>query len=117
MADLTWNDLASKLASGAIFVDTTKGLCISASLVTGDAIAALTAEGVAEFVYKLLKAANGAQESKNATLAIGSRLNVFDSPSLSSPVLNADGTYYTIARVSANCRIAFGDASVSGDIQ
>lgn len=87
MNDLTWAELLAALTPDAVFVDASKGICISVSKVSGEAtlLNSLTQTGVVEFAYKLLDAANRAQTTKNSTLPVGSKLNAFGNPTWSTP--------------------------------
>jgi hypothetical protein len=87
MNDLTWAELLAALPPETIFVDATRGVCLNASLVSGEAtpLNQLTQAGVIEFIYKLLDAANRAQKTKNGALPTGSKLNSFSDPTWSTP--------------------------------
>ncbi|MEG4294217.1 hypothetical protein Q5692_35685 [Microcoleus sp. C2C3] len=106
MNDLTWAELLATLAPNSIFVDATKGICVSVSLVSGETtnLNALTQLGVVEFAYKLLDAANRAQTSKNATLPTGSKLNAFGAPTWSTPT--STGTVTARHSVSAQFTVS-----------
>jgi hypothetical protein len=91
MNDLTWAELLAALPPNTIFIDSTRGICVNVSSVSGEttALNALTQNGVIEFAYKLLDAANRAQKTKNTSLPAGSKLNSFGDPTWSTP--NAAG--------------------------
>ena len=114
MNDLTWAELLAALAPNTIFVDASKGICISVSLVSGETtpLNALTQTGVIEFAYKFLDAANRAQISKNSTLPTGSKLNAFGNPTWSTPT-NA-GT--VTARHSVNAQFTVSTATATAPL-
>lgn len=87
MNDLTFAELLAALPPEAIFIDSSRGICINVSLVSGEssALNLLTQVGVIEFCYKLLDAGNKAQKNKNSSLPTGSKLNSFGDPSWSTP--------------------------------
>lgn len=110
MNDLTWTELLTALPPNTIFVDSTRGICINVSLVSGEspALSTLTQAGVIEFCYKLLDAANRAQKSKNNTLPTGSKLNSFADPTWSTPNAagNVTGRHSVAAQFAISTNIA-----------
>jgi len=87
MNDLTWAELLAALPPEAVFIDSSRGVCINTSLVSGEStpLNLLTQVGVIEFCYKLLDAASRAQKAKNSSLPTGSKLNSFGDPVWSTP--------------------------------
>ncbi len=74
--DLTWDEL--NIALGGAAVTLAGGvLTISVNAVTGDTYAALTEEGVLEFMYKLRSACGNAQTTANESLETGEQLASF----------------------------------------
>lgn len=102
MNDLTWAELLAALPPNTIFVDSARGICINVSLVSGESpvLNLLTQNGVIEFAYKLLDAANRAQKTKNNALPAGSKLNSFSDPIWSTPnaVGNVTGRHSVAAQ-------------------
>jgi hypothetical protein len=115
MNDLTWAELLAALAPNSVFVDPTRGVCISASLVSGEStvISTLTAPGVVEFGFKLLEAANKAQATKNNSLPAGSKLNAFADTVWSTP--NANGA--VTARQSVNALFMVSTATATAPLK
>lgn len=89
--DLTFQQLANAAPAGAISLSG-DDVVISASLLTGDTIDALSASGVVEFCIKLLGAAEAAQTTANTGVATGSRLNSFFSTFSSVSLSNSGPT-------------------------
>lgn len=87
MNDLTWSELLAALPPESIFVDSSRGICVNVSKVSGETtnLNLLTQTGVIEFCYKLLDAASRAQKTKNSSLPTGSKLNSFGDPIWSTP--------------------------------
>lgn len=109
--DLTWAELLAALAPDSVFVDTSRGVCVNVSKVSGETsnISTLTATGVIEFAYKLLEAANKAQISKNNSLPTGSKLNAFGDTVWSTP--NAGGLVTARQSVSAQFTVSTASAT------
>lgn len=113
MADLTWAQLAAALPANAIvFANNT--ITIDAELVTGDGYTALSDEGVAEFMHKLLNACAAAQTTLNATLPSGSRLQAFPRAAFGVPAADTTGNFFTTATHTCQFSIPLNPNSVSG---
>lgn len=106
--DLTFDELNTALGGGAITFDT-DDIKISVKAITGDTYAGMTDEGVLEMLYKLRSACSDAQETANAALADGEKLDSFPGFSFSPPV---DG--YVSVTQSHTVRIPLNSATVVG---
>lgn len=106
--DLTFDELNNQFEEVAIS-HSADDITISVKAVTGDMKDALDADGVIEFMYKLIEACAKAQAAANAGLESGQRLNSFTGGSFSPP---ADG-YVTVTR-SMTSRIPLNTATVVG---
>ena len=93
LTDLTWQQLADKLPTGAIAI-VNGAVSINVGLVTDFTTGALTDPGVVKFFSVLFTAANKAQIDANAEQVDGERLTAF-SPAMIGT--NADG-YITLTR-------------------
>ncbi len=85
--DLTFDELNTALGGSAISLSGSD-VVISVSAITGDTYTALTDEGVIEFLYKIRSACTDAQDTANATLADGEKLDSFPGFSFSPPTDN-----------------------------
>lgn len=88
--DLTFNQLSNALPAGSIIVDSTHGVMLKASAITGDSIDDLNDTGVVETLFKLVRAANQAQNVVNQNASAGQRLNAFPAPVPSTPTIGAN---------------------------
>lgn len=93
LTDLTWQQLADKLPTGAITAENGK-VVIDVSLVNSSTIDGLIDSGVVKFFSLLFTAANKAQIDANATQADGEKLNSFSPATIGT---NANG-YITLTR-------------------
>ena len=87
LTDLTWQQLADKLPSGAITVAAGK-VTIDASLVNDATVDTLTDSGVVKFFSILFTAANKAQVDANVDQVDGEKLAAFNSATIGT---NANG--------------------------
>lgn len=93
LTDLTWQQLADKLPTGAITVVADK-VMIDVGLINDSTVDALTDNGVVKFFSLLFTAANKAQVDANAAQADGEKLTTFSPATIGS---NANG-YITLSR-------------------
>ena len=91
--DLTWQQLADKLPTGAIVVTNGK-VTIDVSLVNASTVDQLSDSGVIKFFSLLFTAANKAQVDANANQADGEKLTTFSPATIGN---NANG-YITLTR-------------------
>jgi hypothetical protein len=113
--DLTFAELLAALTPDSVFVDSTRGICINVSKVSGESsnLNLLTNPGVIEFCYKLLDAANRAQLSKNTNLPPGSKLNAFGDPVWSTPTSSGSVT----ARHSVSAQFTVSTATATAPLK
>jgi formylmethanofuran dehydrogenase subunit A len=88
LTDLTWQQLASKLPTGAITVSTDNKVVIDVSAVNDGTIDGLTDTGVVKFFSLLFTAANKAQTDANVDQVDGERLSAFSPATIGT---NANG--------------------------
>lgn len=92
--DLTWQQLADKLPTNAIKVDTNGKVVIDVGIVNTATADALTDSGVVKFFSMLFTAANKAQTDANAQQEDGEKLSAFSPATIGA---NANG-YITLTR-------------------
>lgn len=83
-SDLNFDELNDALGGSAISF-AGDDISISVKAITGDTYSALTDEGVIEFLYKFRSACSVAQNTANAVLADGEKLDSFPGFSFSPP--------------------------------
>lgn len=110
--DLTFAQLSAALPAGSVIDDSTHGILLKVSSISGDTIDELSDTGVVETLFKLVRAANAAQASINANEAPGSRLNAFPALVPSTPTIANDGTVKAriTASVVAEMPVSINDA-------
>lgn len=93
LTDLTWQQLAEKLPTGAITV-ANGAVKIDATIVNNSTIDDLSKDGVVKFFSALFTAANKAQIEINQSQVDGEKLTAFSSATIGT---TADG-YVTLTR-------------------
>ena len=91
MADLTISNLVDKLPAG-VATETADDVTISLKTLMGEASVQLATEGVAEFISKLLTAANAAQVDYNA-VDTNTDLTSYPAPTFGNPVSDGAGGF------------------------
>lgn len=94
--DLKFSDLAAAAPANSVVVSNgtvalPAGVYINVSNLTGDAVTALSNEGVTETAIKLLKYGNKAQTTANAVTG-ATQINSFPSLSYGTPIVATDGS-------------------------
>ena len=82
--DLEFQELSDALPAGSL-IEEADDIKISVKSVTGDSYSGLSSLGVIEFLYKIRTACGVAQETANATLPDGEKLDSFPPFSFSPP--------------------------------
>lgn len=90
-ADLTFAQLSAALPDGSVINDTTHGVVLKCSAISGDTINDLSNTGVVETLFKLIRAAGSAQTAANQNAPAGQRLNAFPAPVPSTPTIASNG--------------------------